>query len=101
MNGEKLKEIRERNNISREQLAQEIYVTESIIRSWEEGWYIETPSSGEIEEMAEIFNMSEEMLRDTIDLPEEDDSDNNTTRFVDYIDACVRAVEYIKKQKNK
>ncbi len=101
MNGEKLKGIRESNKISRKQLAQKIYATESIVRSWEEGWYIETPSSGEIEEMAELFNMSEETLRNIIDLPKEDDSENNTTSFVDYIDAGVRAVKHIKKQKNK
>lgn len=101
MNGKKLKEIREIKKISRKQLAQKIYVTESIVRSWEEGWYIETPSSGEIEEMAELFNTSEEILRDIIDLPEEYDSENNTTSFVDYIDAGVRAIKHIKKQKNK
>lgn len=101
MNGERLKEIRESNSISRKQLAQKIYVTESIVQSWEEGWYIESPSSGEVEEMAEVFNMSEEILRNIIDLPEEDDSDNNTTSFVDHIDAGVRAVKHIKKKKIK
>ena len=101
MNGERLKEIRESNNISRKELALKLYVTELIVQSLEEGWYIESPSSGEVEELAEIFNISEEVLRKIIDLPEEDDSDNNTTSFVDYIDAGVRAVKHIKKQKNK
>ena len=79
MNGERLKEIRESNNISRKQLAQKIYVTESIVQSWEEGWYIESPSSGEVEEMAEVFNMSEEILRNIIDLPEEENTQINKT----------------------
>lgn len=99
MNGEKLKEIRESNNISRKELAKKIYVTEAIIQSWEQGWYIEGPSSGEVEEMAEIFNMSEEVLRNVTNMPEEDDSDNNTTSFIDYIDAGVRAIKYIKDKK--
>ena len=101
MNGEKLKEIRESTNISRKQLAQQIYVTESIIQSWEEGWYIECPSSGEIEGMAEVFNMSEEVFRNIINMLEEYDSDNNTTSFIDYVDAGVRAVRHIKNRKNK
>ncbi len=100
MNGKRLKEIRENNNISREELAQKICSTEFFIRSWEENWYIEKPSSGEIEEMANAFNMTEDLLRSQIDMPEDEDSDKNEIKFIDYIDAGIRAVKYIREEKN-
>ena len=62
MNGEKLKNIREKTGYSRKELAERILVTEYVVQSWEEGWYITQPSSGEIEGLAEMFNLSEEEL---------------------------------------
>ena len=73
INGEVLKNIRENSNITREELANLIYVTPYIIQSWEEGWGIMNPSSGEISGMAEIFNMTEDDLREKINASEEND----------------------------
>ena len=49
--------------------------------------------------MAEVFNMTEETFRNIINMPEEDDSDSNTTSFIDYFDAGVRAAKHIKNRK--
>ena len=75
MNGQRLRALRQEVGLSQEKLAERIYVTKYIIQSWEEGWHIINPSSGEIEEMAEIFGISEEQLRLEIDAPEKNDFD--------------------------
>lgn len=56
MDGKKLQYLREKNHISRQELANKLYVTPYIIQSWEEGWAIINPSSGEIEELANAFS---------------------------------------------
>ena len=86
MRGDKLRELREKHKITRKKLAEMIYVTESIIQSWEEGCYLMFPSSGEISEMAEIFEMEEEDLREYIEHEEINDWDKNDMRFIDYVD---------------
>ena len=100
MNGKVLQEIRERKNISRRRLAEEICVTESIVQSWEQGWFIELPSSGEVEGMAEFFDIDEQELRKKLELPEED-LDEKTVRFIDIVDAGVRAANYVKNKKEE
>ena len=95
MNGEKLKELREKYGYSREELAEDLYVTASIIQSWEEGWAIINPSSGEIGEMAELFHMAEESLREILDLSEDDDYDSpmKKLRFIDCVDSVINCVK--------
>lgn len=75
INGKRLKELREQNGYSQEELADKIYCTKYIIQGWEEGWGIINPSSGEIDEMAMLFGLSEEELREQIDADEEKDYD--------------------------
>lgn len=75
INGRRLKELREKNGLTREELAQKILVTKHIIQSWEEGWGIINPSSGEISEMADLFGLSEAELREAIDADERFDYD--------------------------
>lgn len=75
INGERLRELRELNGYSRSEIAKETLTTEYIIQGWEEGFAIMNPSSGEIEVMAEMFNLSEEQLREEIDAPMENDYD--------------------------
>ena len=77
LNGARLRQLRVAAHLSQEELGDRILCTESIIRSWEEGWGIIRPSSGEIEMMAEIFQMSEEQLRLELNAPEEYDYDYN------------------------
>ena len=96
MDGKKLQEIREKLGFSRKEVAKEALVTEYEVQSWEEGWYIKQPSSGEIESMAELFDMTEEDLGILLDI---DDYDENEPRFVDYIDAGMRAINHIRKKK--
>ena len=100
MNGKMLQEIRESKNISRKRLAEKIYVSESIVQSWEQGWYIELPSSGEIEGMAEFFDIDEQELRKKLELSEED-LDEKPVRFIDFVDAGVRVANYVKNKKDE
>ena len=101
MNGRKLKELRDKHGYSREKFAQLLYVTPSIIESWEEGWAIINPSSGEIDEMAQLFSMTEEMLRTVLNLDEEDDYDcpTNQTKFIDYVDSVINCISRKKGKK--
>ena len=100
MRGDKIKELREKHGYSRKELADRLYVTAAEVQSWEEGWFITCPSSGEIEEMANAFEMDEDRLREIIDQDESDDSDENTNlRIIDYVDAGIRARRFIKKLK--
>lgn len=99
MDGDRLKELREKFGYSREELAEKVCVTKYIIQSWEEGWAFMNPSSGEIEELADAFHMTEEELRDVLAQDEDDDySDDQKLSFIDYVDAGVRMLEHIKKQ---
>ncbi len=105
MNGNALKELREKNGYSRSQLAEKLYVTASMIQSWEEGWAIINPSNGEIDEMADAFGMSEDELREVLDAdPDDDYGENTKVSWLDYLDAGVRAINFCKdtiKNKNK
>jgi len=99
MNGEKIKELREKAGLTREALAKELYVTASIIQSWEEGWYNVPPSSGEIDEMATIFKIDEENLRELLDQDECEDYDAAPKwRFIDYIDYGIKVKKALKKR---
>lgn len=75
INGERLKELREKHGYSRAELAEKTYTTIEIIQGWEEGWACINPSSGEISIMAELFNISEEKFRTEINADEENDFD--------------------------
>lgn len=98
MNSVALRNLRERYGYSRKALADKLYVTESIIQSWEEGWAIINPSSGEIEEMAGAFGMSEDDLRSYISA---DIDEDEGVRFIDFIDAGIRAIKFCKKNHTK
>lgn len=80
MDGFALQNLREEQGLSREELAERILVTESIIQSWEEGWSFISPSSWEIEAMADAFNMTVDDFRTAIDHDECEDSDNQDYR---------------------
>ena len=84
INGTRLKELREQNGYSREELAEKICVTQYIIQGWEQGWGLINPSSGEISEMAELFHLSEDQLREELDANEENDSDYEDDEDDDY-----------------
>lgn len=75
INGEALKELREKSGISRSELAAHTLTTKEIVQGWEEGWGIMNPSSGEISIMAELFHLSEEEFREIINADEENDYD--------------------------
>ena len=92
MDGKKLKAIREKLGYSRKDIAHEALVTEYEVQSWEEGWYIKQPSSGEIESMAELFDMTEEELCTLLNI---EDYDESEPRFIDYVDAGLRAIKHI------
>ena len=99
MRGDLLKKLREERGISRHKLAELAYVTEAIVQSWEEGWFIQAPSSGEIESMAECFGMDETELMELLDLEDDDLSDDQELSWIDIIDAGVRARQFIRKQR--
>ena len=63
MNGETFKELREKHGYSRKEIENRLYAGESMVQSWEEGWSLINPSSGEIEELAEIFSKDIPFLR--------------------------------------
>lgn len=98
MDGEKLKEIREKLGYSREEVADAALVTEYEVQSWEEGWFIKQPSSGEVELMAELFNMDEDELYTLLDI---EDDDESGVRFSDFIDAGLRAIKHIRNIKKQ
>lgn len=101
MRGDILKAIRQKCGIDREELANAVCVTESIIQSWEQGWCIQPPSSGEIEAMAECFRISEEDLLEMLEIDEEALSDSATPRFIDFADSAVKWLDYIKDRTKK
>lgn len=97
MNGERLKQLREKNGYSRQELAQKVLVSKHEIQAWEEGWYISEPSSGEIEGLAEAFALSEDEVCSVLNISTEDGySEDKDARFIDYVDAGLRAVQYVK-----
>ena len=101
MNGNRLQELRERFGYSRNQLAEELLVTSSMIQSWEEGWALINPSKGEIDTMAELFQMAEDELREYLDADEDEDwSADKKLLFVDVLDASIRLHQHIKSLKN-
>ena len=81
MNGRKLKELRDKHGYSREKFAQLLYVTPSIIESWEEGWAIINPSSGEIDE-----NSGDGYKEVIIQTPETNLSQNETMEIYVVLD---------------
>lgn len=93
MDGKKLKAIREKLGYSRKDIAQVALVTEYEVQSWEEGWYIMQPSSGEIESMAELFDITEEELCTLLNI---EDYDKSEPKFIDYIDVGLRAIKHMK-----
>ena len=100
MNGNKLQELRDRFGYSRKELAEELLVTPEMIQSWEEGWALINPSNGEIDEMAKLFQMTEDELREYLDADEDEDwSADKKLSFVDVLDAGVRFHQYIKSLK--
>lgn len=101
MNGCKLQIIRENRGIGRKELADSAHVSESYIQSWEQGWYIQTPSSGEIKSMAEYLGLTEDDLMAMLEIDEEDLSDNKSICFSDFLDASVRTYKHIKENLNK
>lgn len=56
----KLKELREKNNISQYQLAEKIFVSRSAIAKWENG--LGMPSSDSIDMLCNFFNVSKDEL---------------------------------------
>ena len=99
MRGERLFELRTKFGYTREELAESLYVTPSIIQSWEQGWAIINPSSGEIDEMAEVFEMTEEELREYLEQDEEDDYDNENSKKM--LDDCIEKSKKVVRNKNK
>ena len=95
MNSSILKTLREKSGFSRKVLAKKLYVTESVVQSWEEGWYIAEPSYGELEEMAEVFNLTEYELIKLLEL----ENNNNDISFIDFVDAGFRTLKNTKKNK--
>ena len=100
MDGKQLKDMREKHGYSRKDLAKIIYVTEHEVQSWEEGWGITEPSSGEIEGLAEAFNVSEEELCDMLSIDISDGYwEDKPIRFIDYIDSGIRLMKHIKSKR--
>lgn len=98
MRGDILKELRQNNKLSVDELAEKICVSSSLLQSWEQGWYLILPSSGEISEMADIFDIDEDTLREILDIDENGDYDpNKKISFIDYVDSAVRTLQFIKK----
>lgn len=81
IDGNRLKQLREENGYTLDEVAKETYNTAYTVQSWEEGWALSNPSSGEISSLAEMFNMSEEDLRYEINADEEHDGDNENKPF--------------------
>ena len=57
---DKLKELREKNNISQYQLAEKIYVSRSAIAKWESG--LGMPSADSLEMLCKFFDVTKEEL---------------------------------------
>ena len=99
MNGDKIQELRVKSGYTIDQFAEIMDEDVGTIQSWEQGWHLHPLSEGDIEIMAEIFHMTEDELRECIEHDKEDDwdSENDSIRFVDYVDAAVRASKYVGK----
>lgn len=90
MRGDRIKNLRESHCLSRKEFANIICTTETIVQSWEQGWNIIPPSSGEIEAMADLFGLSEDQLLEALELDENQLYDNTPTVPFDFIDDGVR-----------
>ena len=77
MNGKNLEKLRIKNGFSRQELGELLYENAAHIQSWEEGWYVNGPTTSDIEDMADAFGMSEQELRKYIEQDEEDDYDSD------------------------
>ena len=86
IDGNRLKQLREENGYTLDEVAKETYNTVYTVQSWEEGWALSNPSSGEISSLAEMFDMSEDDLRDEINADEEYDGLNQVSVTVDAIE---------------
>lgn len=96
MDGEKLKILRETKGYTRAELANKVFVSKAEVQSWEEGWYIKEPSSGEIECLAEAFNLSEDNLCSLLNIDIENGySEDEPIRFIDFVDSGIRLVKHI------
>ena len=60
MIGEKIKQLRERNNLTQTALAKKLNVTRSSVNAWEMG--ISIPSTSLIVELAKLFHVSTDYL---------------------------------------
>ena len=77
-----------------------MYVTEYILQGWEEGWSLISLSNGEMEELANAFQMTEEELRRVLSQEKDDDySDDTKINFFDVIDSGIKWLELIRKMK--
>lgn len=89
IDGNRLKQLREENGYTLDEVAKETYNTVYTVQSWEEGWALSNPSSGEISSLAEMFDMSEDDLRDEINADEEYDGDNENKPFSETIGEAI------------
>ena len=100
MDGKALADIRKSHGYSRRELAIKIYVSESEIQSWEDGCGITEPSSGEIECLAETFDMSEEELCNVLSIDISDGYwEDKPIKFIDYVDSGIRLIKHIKRKR--
>ena len=60
MIGEKIKQLRERNNLTQTALAKKLNITRSSVNAWEMG--ISIPSTSLIVELAKLFHVSTDYL---------------------------------------
>ena len=91
INGARLKQIREANGYTQEDIATETGATVYDVQGWEEGWALSNPSSGEISTLAELFGMTEENLREEIDADEDFDSDCNDKSWGELLEDVIQA----------
>lgn len=101
--GSAFQKLREAKGVSREKLAEIMYVTSSFIQSWEEGWYIVPPTWGEIDEMAMAYNMEIDDILEILGIEEDDlyDLDEESPDVFDYIGSIKRAKYYVENLINK
>lgn len=82
--GERIKELRNKNNLSQEKLAFELHVSRQVVQKWEQN--VCDPSLDTLNAMTRFFNVTLDYLVNGTDTISEEAKDNTSRAVIDKVD---------------
>lgn len=82
--GERIKELRNKNNLSQEKLAFELHVSRQAVQKWEQD--VCDPSLDTLNAMTRFFNVTLDYLVNGTDIISEEAKDNTSRAVIDKVD---------------